>query len=428
MKTKCKKIISVLLVLCLTLGICTACGKSNSGDEDIKTSNIDTLEVLAHIKTEFPIDGDYLCYTSRYDGWEEFVASYYRFDAKAIDSITGFAMVSPVSVSADEYVVIKTTDTESVKNALDSYLKIRIGDFTGYAPEEEAKLSASEVIVCGDYVALLVNENRDVYDAFKESVKEGFELSSADRRTLELIDAKAKDISDEATEEVTETPSTSEEPADGEPGRKTLPDGQVLIEELPGVIEPYDTSHIVEAYKTGDDSLLEDPKDIAVLNKCKEIIASQINDGMTEYEKERAIHDYIIENTDYDENCLTYSNWYSEYADQPYGCLVDQRAICLGYATTFKLFMDMLDIECIIVKGSANSDYANHAWNLVKLEDGNWYAVDVTWDDPVGNYLVFYNYFNVDDLYLEVHSHHWNKEDYPKATGGSFSGLEVDKY
>ena len=30
-----------------------------------------------------------------------------------------------------------------------------------------------------------------------------------------------------------------------------------------------------------------------------------------------------------------------------------------------------------------------HAWNIVKLEDGNWYEIDLLWDDFNGNYDYF---------------------------------------
>ena len=313
--------------------------------------------------------------------------------------------------------------------ALDHYREIRTGDFTGYAPAEEAKLSETEIIVCNDYVALLVSdEESKVKKAFEEALSEKFTMSDSDTKLLNEMEERCKSGNTDSSEDTTENISTEETSEDiddeREPGRKVLPNGQVLIEEVPGLIVPYDTTHIVNAYKTNNRDSLSEPNDIAVYDKCVEILESEITADMTEYEKERAIHNYIIKNTDYDVYCLIYSTWFSEYADQPYGCLIDNRAICLGYASTFKLFMDMLDIECIIVCGSANMDYENHAWNLVRLEDNNWYAVDVTWDDPVGANMVFYSFFNVDDRYLSDSSHHWNADEYPAATGGQFSGLE----
>lgn len=421
-----KRIINLILIQFIFLVFLSGCGKESGGNNE-RTSDIDSLDVIAGIITEFPIEGDIICYSSKYPGWERYAVAYYKFDEKAVASIESFAMVSPLLASADEYVVIKTGETDYVKDILEKYLEKRLGDFTGYAPKEAEKLSESQVTTYGDYVALLIHEDRGVEDAFKDTVKVGYGLSDEGKQVLKLLDEKAMELSQQKEDEKKPAEYTDDE-KDYNHNRKTLSDGQILIEEIPGVIEPYDTDLIVKAYKTGDESILTDPKDLAVLKKVSSIIQSEIDDDMTEYEKERAIHDYIVSHTDYDSNALIYSDWYSEYADQPYGCLIDNRAICLGYAGTFKMFMDILDIECIIVKGTANLDNANHAWNLVKLEDENWYAVDVTWDDVADNPIVYYNYFNVDDVTLSSTRHYWEESEYPSAKGGKYSGLEKPLY
>lgn len=51
---------------------------------------------------------------------------------------------------------------------------------------------------------------------------------------------------------------------------------------------------------------------------------------------------------------------------------------CNGYALAFKDIMTRLNIQALHI----TSDSMQHAWNLVYL-DGEWYHVDVTWDDPV---------------------------------------------
>ncbi len=51
--------------------------------------------------------------------------------------------------------------------------------------------------------------------------------------------------------------------------------------------------------------------------------------------------------------------------------------VCEGYARAFKLVCDQLGVPCVLVCGG------NHMWNCVQMEDGQWYAVDVTYDDPV---------------------------------------------
>ena len=57
--------------------------------------------------------------------------------------------------------------------------------------------------------------------------------------------------------------------------------------------------------------------------------------------------------------------------------------MCDGYAKAFKLLCDRFGIPCVIVAGRAvqSSGSEAHAWNYVQMEDGNWYAVDVTWND-----------------------------------------------
>ena len=96
------------------------------------------------------------------------------------------------------------------------------------------------------------------------------------------------------------------------------------------------------------------------------------------YYQIREIHDFIVENTEYDET-VSKSNIYNIY-----GTLINKEAVCEGYAKTFKYILDKLDIPCIIACGigqNSKGQTESHAWNYVKLNDV-WYAVDVTWDDP----------------------------------------------
>ena len=74
--------------------------------------------------------------------------------------------------------------------------------------------------------------------------------------------------------------------------------------------------------------------------------------------------------------------------------------ICEGYSRAFKVLCDRLDIPCIIAVGNAkaavNAKPEDHMWNELEMDDGLWYAVDVTWNDPVrsGNYAVQSGYEN----------------------------------
>lgn len=101
--------------------------------------------------------------------------------------------------------------------------------------------------------------------------------------------------------------------------------------------------------------------------------------GMTNYQKIKAIHDYLIDTISY-ETDLSKNNLYDIY-----GALVEKRCVCEGYAKAFQYFMNECGIQNTIVIGkgtNSKKQTESHAWNYVQL-DNNWYAVDVTWDDPI---------------------------------------------
>ena len=115
-----------------------------------------------------------------------------------------------------------------------------------------------------------------------------------------------------------------------------------------------------------------------LLEAMRKEIARQLN-GYSNYEKIRGVHNWLINNIEYDVDLE---------AEEPYsisGALTEGKAVCEGYARSFKYIMDELKIPCVLVSGigtNSNGDTESHAWNYVML-DGAWYAVDVTWDDPV---------------------------------------------
>ncbi|MEG0971545.1 MAG: transglutaminase domain-containing protein [Lachnospiraceae bacterium] len=171
----------------------------------------------------------------------------------------------------------------------------------------------------------------------------------------------------------------------------------------------YDDTKVVDAYNSEDDSKL-DEKDKFVLDTAKGIIKDVIKDGMTDYEKEQAIYDWQFKYIHFDEGSLAAIPEGTELNYTPYGVLKSHSAICVGNATTFKLFMDLLDIDCKIIHSTTQGE---HAWNMVKI-DGDWYHVDLTFDG--GSELPTYNCFNVPDSVKQDGSYPYNTEDFPKAT------------
>lgn len=134
------------------------------------------------------------------------------------------------------------------------------------------------------------------------------------------------------------------------------------------------------------------------------IINENINESMSDYEKVKTIHDYIVNTTVYDHDNLV-NNTIPDVDYTAKGVLENNIAVCRGYAEAFKLLMNELGIECEILTGKA--DNISHAWNVVKI-DNEWYQVDCTFDDPVTTDGVRkdtlrYDYFLITDeqMYLD---------------------------
>lgn len=131
------------------------------------------------------------------------------------------------------------------------------------------------------------------------------------------------------------------------------------------LLESYNNKEIVERAITQIDL------------RASELISSTTG---TDEERVKRIHDWMVNEISYAED-----NNQNENSYDIYGGLLEKNAVCEGYARTFKLLMDRLNIPCLLVAGTAtnsNGETESHAWNQVFL-NGTWYAIDVTWDDPI---------------------------------------------
>lgn len=121
--------------------------------------------------------------------------------------------------------------------------------------------------------------------------------------------------------------------------------------------------------------------DNAIL-KIEQIRSNIINVAKTKktlYEQIKYVHDYLVKNVSYDELDKKYNNTL-------YAALVGKSCVCQGYSLAFKYILDGMNIPCIIANGigiNSSNKEESHSWNYVQMEDGQWYAVDVTWDDPI---------------------------------------------
>ena len=100
------------------------------------------------------------------------------------------------------------------------------------------------------------------------------------------------------------------------------------------------------------------------------------------YDTVRTAHDYICWNASYDWGIVNHDELRNfTYLAAPLFGVGNRghRFVCSGYAEAFCVLCNRLDVPCMYVEG--NYDFGAHAWNYVQMEDGQWYGMDVTWDD-----------------------------------------------
>ena len=115
----------------------------------------------------------------------------------------------------------------------------------------------------------------------------------------------------------------------------------------------------------------------SINQKLDQIIKEIITDDMSDKEKTTVFHNYIIDNTVYDSNYLeTNLNDIDNPSHKALGPLFFGKALCGGYADVMAIFLNRLNIPNYRISS------LEHIWNFVYL-DGNWYHLDLTWDDPV---------------------------------------------
>lgn len=151
--------------------------------------------------------------------------------------------------------------------------------------------------------------------------------------------------------------------------------------------------------------------------KANEIIDSIIKTGMTDFDKEKAIHDYVVIHTAYDYNDYI-NGTLPAAAFNDYGVLINGSAVCEGYSKAMLKLMRLagLQAKSVVGYGLDGNNKIPHAWNMVKI-NGVYTMVDATWDDPIPDEKnkVYYNYFDVSDSALSK-DHLWDMNKYPRAS------------
>lgn len=149
----------------------------------------------------------------------------------------------------------------------------------------------------------------------------------------------------------------------------------------------------------------------------KEIVAG-VPEG-TIFEKALYLHDKVAE-------IVTYE--FTDNDQTPYGALVEGRAVCNGYATSYQLLLMECGIRAWTVNGESRG--IPHAWNVVWIDDETCVYTDVTWDDQDDLGVTLRYYFNMS--LEEIDDDHTVNEFFtlPECnhTGESFIDVSTDLY
>ena len=156
-----------------------------------------------------------------------------------------------------------------------------------------------------------------------------------------------------------------------------------IISILNNFVHPYNSSNNIKLtyggnYKIGVTiNRAYTDKEIEEINRIVDkVIHDKITNSMPTREKIKTIHDYIIDNTEYDKLKYNNRNDNTYKSNTAYGVLIEGYGTCNGYADAMAIFLDKLNI----INYKISND--EHIWNLVYL-DGKWYHLDLTWDDPI---------------------------------------------
>lgn len=140
---------------------------------------------------------------------------------------------------------------------------------------------------------------------------------------------------------------------------------------------------------------------------------STVNSGMTQYEKEKAIYDFIVDNTEYSLN--------SEL-NQSLISVVKGKSVCLGYTKAMKYICDKINIPCVVIEGTSKDGIA-HSWNKVQINN-DWYNVDATNSNTAQMFSNSYDMFNITDELISIQ--YTEKEQSSESEGIVFTYPEAN--
>ena len=168
------------------------------------------------------------------------------------------------------------------------------------------------------------------------------------------------------------------------------------------------TKNISDAFKSGDSKdLKEDEKQI--LEEAKKVYDSIIKAEMSDYDKEKAIYDWMYDNTfKYDSTNAPETD---EDIDTLLGAFKSKIVNERNAVMMFRLLANMADLECMVAHDEENTS----VWNICKLDDKCWYSVNIFSDLESSKYWNFNTVKEENDYGMIA------TKDFPEVNGEKYS-------
>lgn len=192
---------------------------------------------------------------------------------------------------------------------------------------------------------------------------------------------------------------------------KEITNNQTVITDISNFVNPYNSFSSVSVSTSSLGEVTFSITKMYTPNQIEQIDANinaifneKFTKDMDIYDKILTVHDYIIDHAYYDLDN-------KENSGNAYGTLILGYSKCSGYADAMAIVLNKLGVKNFKVASQA------HVWNAVYL-DGEWYHLDLTWDDPIVE-----NGTNITDTIR----HKFYMIDTPTLTSYETSEHEFDK-
>ncbi|MDE5860894.1 MAG: leucine-rich repeat protein, partial [Ruminococcus sp.] len=178
----------------------------------------------------------------------------------------------------------------------------------------------------------------------------------------------------------------------------TVEDLSILMENAIGICPEFMTINNQNAFDDTTGDFNKDLKEFILSNfygvddvgfmnlyvkaQAEKITDEITNENMSDVQKIKAIHDWICENTVYDDNTIMDRKNHNDAS-----IFMNDSTVCEGYTRIANIMYNTAGIESYYVESK------NHAWNIVRAGN-NYFHVDTTWDDGDN---VSYNWFMKSD-------------------------------